>query len=116
MTFIDTNEKLKGICDDYINNQLIFNGSFPENIIKDTMNDNWYCPLSMNHGVLISDEHPDDYGYFENDIKKSTRYINSKKSTEHSYFYYLNQFVKYLPSFKWKGDIDSNSEINPQNI
>ena len=109
-TFIDINEKFKGLCDDYVNNCLVFNGTLPEVIIKEPMGNNFYSPLSMNHGVLIDDEHPEDFGMLQDDIKKSEQYIHSKKGNTDSYFYYLDNFVKYLPDFKWKGSIGSNSE------
>ena len=114
ITFIDINEKLKSYCDDSENNTLIFNGILPENIIKESMDDNdWYYRLSMNHGVLISDEHPDDSGQYHLDIIKGEKYINSKDHMEHAYFYYLDSFVKHMPDFKWKGSVGSNSENKP---
>ena len=105
ITFIDINERLKGLCDNQITNRLIFNGILPESIVKEPMGPDYYYPLSMNHGVLLSDEHPEDLGLLRDEIKEIDQDIYSKKHSENSYFYYLDNFVKYLPEFTWKGSV-----------
>lgn len=104
--FIDLNQGLSVLSDDYLTNVLLSRGCQPLELKEVSLSsDEKYLPVTKYHGIVLSMGNVRDIGAMENEIAKMKRLLNPGRTElfKSDFAYYMRDLAwKILPEHTWQ--------------